>query len=237
MSSFNNFHPFMRPKEYLPAIVADVPMPALDDASDPFSTTLEEPTAADISGFGEMDMEQISEYHHSNMKFWGYMIIAFIVMVLATVAVWTGATRPWYQSLEEPFATNSNVVVIGNVFFLAFITFIAYHLHKDHYSRGIRQGSIFFLGMGYILLLAWAATLYGSELPRNAALWLTFLCAFMAIALWIIWDMPAFKDKKWLLYLAALWLLYLLYYTVGLIVLNENRVECEELKSKYRHGM
>ena len=59
MSSFNNFHPFMRPKEYLPAIVADVPMPALDDASDPFSTTLEEPTAADISGFGEMDMEQI----------------------------------------------------------------------------------------------------------------------------------------------------------------------------------
>jgi len=234
-----NFHPFRRspllPSDHLtplPPSDDDDIRPGLEPEDDIFSPGEEYP----LDG-KEYIIGSVSEYHHSNMKFWGYMIIAFVVMVLSTTSVWTGITTDWYKSLELPIGTNAEIVAIGNVIFLFLITFIAYHLHKDRYSKGIRQGSIFFLIAGYLLFLAWGADLFGSEAPNNAALYLTFLCVLMAIALWVIWYLPAFVYKRWVLVLASLWLLYLMYYTVGILVLNENRQECKEYKTKFRKSM
>ena len=230
------FHPFRRSPEErlatLPSLDDDDIRPGLEPDDDVFNLGEEYPVGDTYKGG-----DTVSEYHHSNMKFWGYMIIAFIVMVLSTIAIWTGITSDWYRSLDLPFATNSEIVAIGNVVFLALITFIAYHLHKDKYSKGIRQGSIFFLVATYLLFLAWGADLFGSQSPNNAALYLTFVCVLMAIALWVIWDFPDFVYKKWILVAASVWLLYLMYYTVGILILNENRQECKDCKTKFRRGM
>lgn len=209
----HNLIPLKRSDPQFPIIYdPDEPRPGMDPLNDPFDE--EYPTAA-------ADTEYISEYHHSNMHFWGYMLIAFAIAVLATAALYTGVTQDWYKELDLPPGTNnSEIIVIGNIVFLVLITWVAYHLHNNCYSDNVKQGSVFFLGASYLLFLAWAATLYGSGKPNNASLYLVLLSVLMAIGMWVIWDMPGFKYKKYTLLLAGMWLIYLLYYTVGILVLD-----------------
>lgn len=182
-----------------------------------------------------LEDEYIDEYHPTNMKFWWYMIIALFFIVLVVASEYTGVTKDWFKDLDlPPGARNNEIIAIGNIFFILIITWIAYHVNTSNNSNGYKQGSTFFLGISYVFFLAWIASMYGDTTARNASLFLVFLIVLMAIAMWVIWPLESFENKRYVLAIASVWLIYLLYFNLGVVVLNDCNNTGGETGSKYK---
>ena len=99
----------------------------------------------------------------------------------------------------------------------------AYHMFKYHNNKIVRYGSVFLMVGVFILVLMWGLILFSSNRPRDAMLFLVI--ATLLVIGWIILSKFNKPDNDEVLYplgLGLVWLIYLLYFTLGIINENEN---------------
>lgn len=233
MTSFARFHPFSisrRSERSVPDMEIE-PRPGLEPEDDIF----DQPYRFDQPDQPreETELEEIiSEYHHSNMTFWWFIIGAGVLAFFLYLVEFhiSGVDSRWYKDLKKfPGSPSPIVIMLGNTFLALMLAWSAYHIFKSNSSNNpenktpkvIRYSGIFLLVGIYITVLIWALVLYTTRRPRNAALFI-FVAAIMIIAFIVLsyWNIPDNEMLLLPLVLSFFWVAYLLYYTVGII--NEN---------------
>jgi len=219
-NSFRNFLPF-KIKKYVPDVDDIESRPGLEPLDDIFDKPYDYPDLPP-------EQEEIPEFHHSNMTFWWFVFGAIIIsFFLYTVEFQVFGIRScWYKNLKKyPGSPDPITIMLGNAFMAFMLAWAAYQMFKCHNRKIIRYGGIFLLVGIYIFVLIWSMVLYDSRLPRTAMLFLTV--AWLMIGGFIIlsfWSEETDYEIVLPLGLAFLWILYLMYYTAGIVNENDDRL-------------
>lgn len=219
-TSFHNFLPF-RTEKPVPDMDEIEPRPGLEPLDDLFDEPYDFPDK-------DPEPEAIPEFHHSNMTFWWFVFGAiFLSFFLYTTEfhVW-GVPSCWYKNLKKyPGSPDSITIMLGNAFLAFMLAWSGYQMFKNHNRKIIRYGGVFLMVAIYILVLMWALLLYSRRRPRNAMFFLTL--AWLLVGGFIILSLWSEEDNYEIILplgLAFLWILYLMYYTAGIVNENDDRL-------------
>ncbi len=164
------------------------------------------------------------EYGDHNIFFWSFMFGALFASFLTFLIIIKASKERLFTALEKPkFSPDPRLVIFGLVGFFFITAFVCYYNFKSKNGPTFRHGSLFLMVVLWGLALWWTVLFYGYHSEKDASFIL-----FLGIVILIVWSwMIVCKgkhdtDNVWLLILSISWLLYLLYYNIG--ILNNNKL-------------
>lgn len=181
----------------------------------------------------ERIIRKYGEYHYMNIRFWVFMILAVIISTFSAIAVYTGTgtvnnrdgrgtKESVYQKLDKPpLSPSLELVIIGFIIFYGLLGYLTYHVYKERNCYNYRQSGLFFMIMIYALSLWWLVIFYSQSTPSDASIILIITIVGLLGYMAMIYAFSEHEqDKIWVLLLGVIWLLYLLYFNIG--VINKN---------------
>ena len=104
------------------------------------------------------------------------------------------------------------------------LAWATYHMFKYNNAKIVRYGAVFLMVAAYIFVLVWSLILFADNNPRNALLFLIVASLFVAGMIILSKFVQPDNNKVLLpLILGLVWLIYMLYFTWGIISENEDR--------------
>jgi hypothetical protein len=135
----------------------------------------------------------------------------------------TGVKYEWYNSLEfYPGTGDPVIILLGNAFAALMFAWAAYHMFAYSNQKIVRFGAVFLMVAVFISLLVWSLALFSSHAVGNAMFFLSI--GLVLLGGWIIlsfWNIPDNDQILLPLVLGFIWIVYLLYFTWGIIQLND----------------
>ena len=113
--------------------------------------------------------------------------------------------------------------MLGNAFLAFMLAWSVYQMYKCDNIKIVRYGGVFLMVGTYIMVLLWALLLFSSRRPRNALFFLIFgLLMVGGILILSFWSQRQNYEIVLPAALAFIWILYLVYYTFGIINSNSD---------------
>lgn len=164
---------------------------------------------------------------HGDMDYWWFTFGAIIVGLLLVAVIYDpsgGVKSDWYCHLEfYPLSGDPTFIWLGNAFAALMFSLAAYQMFRYSNQKIVRYGAVFLLVSVYISMLIWALSVYTTHSLRNGLLYIIF--GLVLLGGWIALSCLHIENNRDIvlpLGLGFIWLLYLIYYTWGIIDKNDN---------------
>ncbi len=218
-----NFLPFHIQKPKPPPIDIE-PRPGLEPEDDPFDKPYRFDKPVPLPPI-KPSTEPTTEYHHCNLNFWWFIMGAIIISLLLFIVEYSerGVESEWYKNLELfPGSPDPVVLFLINTVFFLLLAWVTYHMFKHTNLQIVRYGAVFLMVAVFVTMLIWSLVLFSSNDPRVAMLFLIFV-GIMLIG-WILLSVFNNNNNELLipLGLGFGWILYLLYFNLGIINNNDS---------------
>ncbi len=226
-----NFLPFHIKKESPPPIEIET-RPGLEPEDDVFDLPYRFNKVDKVTVVPKSE-PRVNEYHHGNMTFWWFIMGAILISFFLFIVEYSenGVRSEFFSELELfPGSPDPVLIFLGNSFLFFMAAWSAYHMFKQHNTKIVRYGGIFLMVGVFILVLMWGLLLFSSYRFRAAMLYL--IIATLVVIVWIILSKYNEPDNNEILLplgLGLIWLIYLLYYTLGIINKNDDHRELEPI--------
>lgn len=172
--------------------------------------------------------DDIHNYDQNNMTFWWFIMGAIVISILLAYTQYNinGVLSDYFEKIKlYDGSPDPIVLMLGNTFLFLLLAWSTYHIYQTNNLKIIKYGALFLMVIIYMFMFMWSLKLYSTNEPRTSMLFLIFTFLFLLGYIILVGHQNINCNKSnytviFPLVLSIIWILYLLYYNLGIINLN-----------------